>query len=137
VRARLQDEFLRLQQEVRKTVVFVTHDIDEAIKVGDRIAILRTGGHLAQYDTPRTILERPADDFVAAFVGADRALKALALHTLAELELGPPADGPKCPRTMTIREALAVAIETHAGVLAVTDEHGAVVGSVTREELIS
>jgi osmoprotectant transport system ATP-binding protein len=136
VRARLQDEFLRLQQEVRKTVVFVTHDIDEAIKVGDRIAILRTGGHLAQYDTPRAILERPADDFVAAFVGADRALKALALRTLAELELGPPADGPKCPRTMTLREALALAIETHADVLAVTDESGTVVGSITRDALL-
>ncbi len=69
VRARLQDEFLRLQKEVRKTVVFVTHDIDEAIKIGDHIAILRTGGHLAQFDTPRAILEKPADDFVAAFVG--------------------------------------------------------------------
>src|SRR5206468_1658366 len=86
VRARLQDEFLRLQQEVRKTVVFVTHDVDEAIKVGDRIAILRQGGRLAQYDTPATILERPADEFVARFVGADRALKALALRTLDSLD---------------------------------------------------
>ena len=65
-RARLQDEFLRLQAKVRKTVVFVTHDIDEAIKMGDRIAILREGGVLAQYDTPREILIHPADDFVAA-----------------------------------------------------------------------
>jgi osmoprotectant transport system ATP-binding protein len=136
VRARLQDEFLRLQKEVRKTVVFVTHDIDEAIKIGDRIAILRTGGHLAQFDTPRAILEKPADDFVAAFVGRDRALKALALHTLAELELGPPADGPRIPRTSTVREALALAIEKHAQVLAVT-EGDAVVGSVTRDALLS
>src|SRR5581483_4174140 len=80
VRARLQDEFLRLQDEVRKTVVFVTHDIDEAIKIGGRIAILRQGGILAQYDTPQAILERPTDDFVAQFVGADRALKALSLR---------------------------------------------------------
>ena len=137
VRARLQDEFLRLQQEVRKTVVFVTHDIDEAIKIGDRIAILRTGGHLAQYDTPRAILEQPADDFVAAFVGADRALKALALHTLAELELDPPADGPKCPRTMTVRDALALLLQQHANVLAVTDEGGTVIGSITKEKLLS
>ena len=70
VRARLQDEFLRLQQELRKTVLFVTHDIDEAIKLGDRIAIFRQGGKLAQYDTPEEILRRPADDFVAEFVGA-------------------------------------------------------------------
>ena len=92
VRTRLQDEFLRLQQELRKTVVFVTHDIDEAIKVGDRIAILREGGRLAQYDTPQRILEHPVDEFVADFVGRDRALKALALRTLGELELAPPAE---------------------------------------------
>src|SRR5437763_241607 len=114
VRARLQDEFLRLQREVRKTVVFVTHDIDEAIKVGDRIAILRRGGRLAQYDTPKAILEQPADEFVAEFVGADRALKALALRTLAELELGAPAGGPRLPRTATLREALALLLERHA-----------------------
>jgi osmoprotectant transport system ATP-binding protein len=137
VRARLQDEFLRLQQEVRKTVVFVTHDIDEAIKIGDRIAILRRGGRLAQYDTPKAILEEPADEFVAEFVGADRALKALALRTLAELELGAPADGPRLPRTATLREALALLVEKHAHTLAVTDESGAVVGSVTREALLS
>ena len=72
---------------VRKTIVFVTHDIDEAIKMGDRIAILREGGKLAQYDTPERILTEPADDFVAEFVGADRALKRLGLSTLAEVEL--------------------------------------------------
>ena len=86
-RVRLQDEFLRLQERVRKTVVFVTHDIDEAIKMGDRIAILRQGGKLAQYDTPERILTAPADEFVAEFVGADRALKRLGLATLAEIEL--------------------------------------------------
>ena len=86
-RARLQDEFLRSRRRSRKTVVFVTHDIDEAIKMGDRIAILRQGGGLAQYDTPAEILTNPADDFVAEFVGADRALKRLGLSTLAEVEL--------------------------------------------------
>jgi osmoprotectant transport system ATP-binding protein len=136
VRARLQDEFLRLQDEVRKTVLFVTHDIDEAIKVGDRIAVIRTGGRLAQYDTPTSILEHPADEFVAEFVGADRALKALALHTLAEVELGPPADGPRCPLSMTVRDALALMLETHTRTLAVTDETGAVVGSISREALL-
>jgi osmoprotectant transport system ATP-binding protein len=136
VRARLQDAFLELQKEVRKTVLFVTHDIDEAIKLGSRIAILRTGGRLAQFDTPRKILEQPADDFVAEFVGRDRSLKALALHTLGELELGPPADGPRVSRTSTVRDALALAVETHAHVLAVTDGD-AVVGSVTRDQLLS
>jgi osmoprotectant transport system ATP-binding protein len=136
VRSRLQDEFLRLQDEVRKTVLFVTHDIDEAIKLGDRIAVIRTGGRLAQYDTPMAILERPADDFVAEFVGADRALKALALHTLAEMELGPPSDGPHCPRTTSVRDALALMLEKHARTLAVTDEAGAVIGSISREALL-
>jgi osmoprotectant transport system ATP-binding protein len=136
VRARLQDEFLRLQKEVRKTVVFVTHDIDEAIKLGDRIAILRRGGRLAQYDTPRAILESPADEFVAEFVGADRGFKALALHTLAERELGPPADGPRVSRSTTIRDALAIAIEKRADVLTVTDDDGTVIGSIARDRLL-
>jgi len=137
VRTRLQDEFLRLQQEVRKTVVFVTHDIDEAIKVGDRIAILRQGGKLVQYDTPSAILGTPADDFVAEFVGADRALKALALRTLGELELRPAADGgPRLPRSTTLRDALALLIAEHAQTLAVTDDAGTVVGSLTRDDLL-
>ena len=86
-RTRLQDEFLRLQKQVRKTVVFVTHDIDEAIKMGDRIAILREGGTLAQYDTPAQILVNLTVEFVARFVGADRALKRLGLATLADIDL--------------------------------------------------
>ena len=76
-RDRLQQEFLRLQREVRKTVVFVTHDVDEAVKLGDRIAVLREGGYLEQYGTPAEILGSPASDFVADFVGADRGLKRL------------------------------------------------------------
>src|SRR5213080_3114406 len=84
-RARLQDEFLRLHNELRKTVIFVTHDIDEAIKMGDRIAILREGGQLAQYDTPDRILAQPVDDFVAQFVGADRGLKRLSLRRLGDI----------------------------------------------------
>ena len=85
-RERLQDEFLRLHRRIRKTVVFVTHDIDEAIRMGDRIAILRQGGVLAQYDAPDAILARPVDDFVARFVGADRGLKRLSLRRLGDLE---------------------------------------------------
>jgi osmoprotectant transport system ATP-binding protein len=111
-RDRLQSEFLRLQSEVRKTVIFVTHDIDEAIKLGDRIAILREGGVLAQYDTPEEILAHPADDFVARFVGADRGLKRLSLHRLSEVELEPAElalDGaPVIGRETTLRDALSV-----------------------------
>src|SRR4029079_8621358 len=84
-RDRLQLEFLRLHEEVRKTVIFVTHDIDEAIQLGDRIASLREGGHLAQYDAPDRILAPPADEFVERFVGADRGLKRLALRRLEEI----------------------------------------------------
>jgi osmoprotectant transport system ATP-binding protein len=86
-RERLQNEFLRLQAEIQKTVLFVTHDIDEAIKMGDRIAILKQGGHLAQYATPAELLMAPADDFVEDFVGADRALKRLALMRVRDINL--------------------------------------------------
>jgi osmoprotectant transport system ATP-binding protein len=86
-RARLQNEFLRLQAEIRKTVMFVTHDVDEAIKMGDRIAVMRKGGELAQFATPTELLMEPADDFVEDFVGADRALKRLALIRIADLSL--------------------------------------------------
>jgi osmoprotectant transport system ATP-binding protein len=138
VRARLQDEFLRLQQEIRKTVVFVTHDVDEAIKVGDRIAILREGGRLAQYDTPQRILEHPADEFVAEFVGRDRALKALALHTLAELELSPPTqDGlPRLPADTSLRDALALLVAERRDALLVVDTDGTPLGVAKREDLL-
>ena len=86
-RERLQNEFLRLQSELRKTILFVTHDIDEAIKMGDRIAVLREGGRVAQYATPAELLMAPADDFVEDFVGADRALKRLALLRVADIDL--------------------------------------------------
>jgi osmoprotectant transport system ATP-binding protein len=86
-RERLQNEFLRLQAEIRKTILFVTHDIDEAIKMGDRIAIMREGGHLAQFATPAELLMDPADEFVEDFVGADRALKRLALMRVSDVDL--------------------------------------------------
>jgi osmoprotectant transport system ATP-binding protein len=86
-RERLQNEFLRLQREIRKTVVFVTHDIDEAIKMGDRIAVLQQGGHLAQYASPAELLMYPANAFVEDFVGADRALKRLALQRVRDVDL--------------------------------------------------
>jgi osmoprotectant transport system ATP-binding protein len=90
-RNRLQGEFLRLQAEVRKTVVFVTHDIEEAVRLGDRIAILREGGVLEQYDTPAQLLGSPASPFVAEFVGADRGLKRLSVTGIdpADLERPP------------------------------------------------
>ncbi|HVL54373.1 MAG TPA: betaine/proline/choline family ABC transporter ATP-binding protein [Vitreimonas sp.] len=86
-RDRLQNEFLRLQETIRKTIVFVTHDIDEAIKMGDRIAILREGSRIAQYDTPGRILAGPADDFVADFIGSGASLKRLGLSRVRDVEL--------------------------------------------------
>jgi osmoprotectant transport system ATP-binding protein len=89
-RERLQNEFLRLQGEVRKTIVFVTHDIDEAVKLGDRIAVLRQGGVLEQYDVPAEILAHPANEFVADFVGADRGLKRLRVTAIDAAALDKP-----------------------------------------------
>ena len=138
-RARLQDEFLSLQQRVRKPVVFVTHDVDEAIKVGDKIAILRQGGHLAQYASPEEILTNPADQFVAEFVGADRALKRLGLATLAQLELlpadGASADGSSLTLTATVRDALSGILGAGGRPVTVLGEHGEIAGVVTLELL--
>jgi osmoprotectant transport system ATP-binding protein len=138
-RERLQDEFLRLQRELRKTVVFVTHDIDEAIKMGDRIAILREGGELVQFDTPDRILAEPADEFVAQFVGVDRGLKRMALTTLAEIELEPaPAVADSAGEQTvltgaTLREALSLIMSDSLRPLRVVDEHGQVAGYVSVE----
>jgi osmoprotectant transport system ATP-binding protein len=148
-RARLQDEFLRLQRQVKKTVIFVTHDIDEAIKMGDRIAILAEGGVLAQYNTPREILTRPANEFVAQFVGADRGLKRLALTTLAELKLVEPnglrpdlsVDGARRVKLETsVRDALSLLLSAGGEPLTVVDGSGNVEGLLTMkvvEDLLS
>jgi osmoprotectant transport system ATP-binding protein len=89
VREQLQDEFLRLQGELGKTIVMVTHDIDEAIKLGDCVAVMRVGGRLAQLASPADLLSRPADAFVAGFVGRDRGYRALAFTTAGTLDARP------------------------------------------------
>ena len=137
-RARLQHELLRIQNEVRKTIIFVTHDIDEAILLGDRIAILREGGVLAQYDTPEAILEHPADEFVERFIGADRGIKLLSLRRLDELELAPldgAVDAPRGRRSTTLRDALSLMITHGSRALVVTDADGAPRGVVTLDAL--
>jgi osmoprotectant transport system ATP-binding protein len=128
-RTRLQDEFIRIQGEIKKTIVFVTHDIDEAIKMGDKIAILKEGGILAQYDTPENILTNPASDFVSSFVGADRVLKRLSLLLVRDMELEPlngtAVDGlPLIDGRLTVRDALSelIGARTTSGI--VEDEHG-------------
>jgi osmoprotectant transport system ATP-binding protein len=106
----LQDEFLRIQQDIKKTIVFVTHDIDEAIKIGDKIAILKQGGVLAQYDTPETILANPNSEFVASFVGTDRILKRLSLVRVGDMRLEPAngeaEDLPRIDGNLSVRDAL-------------------------------
>jgi osmoprotectant transport system ATP-binding protein len=88
-RGHLQDELIRIQHELHKTIVFVTHDFDEAVKLGDKIVVLREQSHIAQYDTPEAILTSPADEFVAGFVGAGAALKRLTLSRVREVEVKP------------------------------------------------
>ena len=132
-RTRLQDELRRLHRDVGKTIIFVTHDIDEAIRMGDRIAILREGGTLAQYDTPDAILARPADDFVTQFIGEDRALRRLALRTLADVELEPVADGAGAPvaaRATTLRNAVSLMVESGADRVLVAGDDGRPAGMV-------
>jgi osmoprotectant transport system ATP-binding protein len=136
-RDRLQNDFLRLHKQIRKTVIFVTHDIDEAIKMGDRIAIMRAG-HLIQLDTSDELLASPADDFVASFVGADRGLKRLRLWTLHDIELDPAPDGSTTGgRSVSIdsslRDALSLMLTEGVEALAVTNGEGSVVGRVRME----
>jgi osmoprotectant transport system ATP-binding protein len=90
VRERLQSEFLRLQETVRKTIVFVTHDIEEAVRIGDRIAVMSHGGHVEQFATPADLLGRPANAFVADFVGADRGLKRLSVTLIEKADIENP-----------------------------------------------
>ncbi|MFD7180294.1 ABC transporter ATP-binding protein [Streptomyces sp. NPDC056637] len=132
-REHMQDEFLRLHEQVRKTTLFVSHDIDEAVRMGDRVAILAKGGRLLQYDSPERILREPADDYVARFVGTDRGLKALTLRSLGELTLDPATgDDEASLRTGdTLRTALSALLAGGAERLPVADESGKTVGSVT------
>ena len=138
-RDRLQAEFERIKERLSTTIVFVTHDIDEAIRLGDRIAILRQGGVLAQYAPPGELLLHPADPFVEEFVGADRALKRLALLRVADADLEPVAasigDGASAPLSpsATLRDALAALLQDPEGRLPVAGDNGTVLGILSVE----
>jgi len=132
VRSQLQDEFLRLQAQLGKTIVFVTHDIDEAIKLGDRIAVLREGGKLAQYSTPAELLTNPADDFVAHFVGRDRGFRRLSFLPAADLPVRPV---PTILLGTAAPQAKAVADHAGAKWLLVTDGMGRPAGWLDIEPL--
>ncbi|MFF0368052.1 MULTISPECIES: ABC transporter ATP-binding protein [unclassified Micromonospora] len=140
VRARLQEEFLRLQAEVRKTILLVTHDLDEAVRLGDRIAVLSQGGHLEQYDTPAALLGAPATPFVREFVGADRGIRRLAVTQLDRDALEPvpgdaEADLPTVPLDGSAYDALAVLLTSGRDRLVVTDG-GRPVGALSRQRLL-
>jgi osmoprotectant transport system ATP-binding protein len=131
-RDRLQAEFLRLQAEVRKTVVFVTHDIEEAVRVGDRVAVLSQGGKLEQYADPATLLGSPANGFVADFVGADRGLKRLAVTPIDVADLERP---PVVHLSDPLADARAVLDRTGARWAVVLDRGDETHGWVSREHL--
>jgi osmoprotectant transport system ATP-binding protein len=135
-RAALQDEFLRLLRELSKTIVFVTHDMDEALKLGTRIGVMREG-RLLQYDTPSRLLAHPVDVFVETFVGGDRALKRLALLTAGAhaQPIATPPDARRIDGQATLREALAALLERDGRPLAVVDGHGNVQGGLTLESI--
>ncbi|HEY5335647.1 MAG TPA: ABC transporter ATP-binding protein [Mycobacteriales bacterium] len=139
-RARLQQEFLRIQQTLRKTVVLVTHDVDEAVLLGDRIAVFREGGHLEQYDRPAAVLGSPATSFVEQFVGGDRALRRLSVTQLTEADLQPSRRDAQARVAVgdTLHTALATILRTDAGWVEVVDGAGAtVVGSLDSQDVFA
>jgi osmoprotectant transport system ATP-binding protein len=129
VREGLQEELLRLQADLAKTIVFVTHDIDEAIKIGDRVAVLRTGGVLAQYDPPAALLGRPADDFVSSFVGRDRGYRALGFLPATGLTIG---DLATVPLGATVDEARRALVD---GWAVVVDDERRPIGWLSADRL--
>jgi osmoprotectant transport system ATP-binding protein len=131
-RDRLQNEFLRLQAEIKKTIVFVTHDIDEAIKMGDRIAILRDGAQIAQFDTPERILVDPADEFVADFIGRGASLKRLSLSRVRDIVL---SSWPTVVDGTDPAEARRALAESDRGSLLVLDDAGVPRSWVTADHL--
>jgi osmoprotectant transport system ATP-binding protein len=138
-RERLQNDFLRLHRQVRKTVIFVTHDIDEAIKMGDKIAIMRDG-RLVQLATSDELLASPADDFVASFVGEDRGLKRLRVRLLRDIELDPPSSdsepAPQVLDTTSLHYALSRMLTEGVSRLDVIDEEQRHVGSARLQTIM-
>lgn len=137
-RIKLQDEFRQILKKVSKTVVIVTHDIDEAIKMGDKVAIMRDGG-LLQYDNPEALLAQPAGEFVKNFLGPDRTIKRLSLIRV-ESVMTPArasADGPSISPDANLHVALARVMENDCGGLDVKNEDGTVVGYLDRNAILS
>lgn len=141
IRERVQDEFLQIQREVHKTILFVSHDIDEAIKMGDKIALMQDG-QLMQYDSPTNLLTNPSSEFVSQFVGQDRALKSLSLLSLADLiekgVLSPaPTDSfhPKVEAKTSVKDALSMILNQDSNELIVVNAHDQPIGMVALEHI--
>jgi osmoprotectant transport system ATP-binding protein len=132
VRGRLQEQLLALQEQIRKTIVLVTHDIDEAMRLGDRIAIINTGGALEQYAAPEEVLRSPRTPFVADFIGAERGLKLLALAPVKSLRAEP---GPVVAAGAAVAEARAVMAAHGLGWAVVVAEDGTLAGWVDEAAL--
>ncbi|NQD64823.1 ABC transporter ATP-binding protein [Bacillus haikouensis] len=138
IREKIQDEFLQIQKEVKKTILFVSHDIDEAIKMADKIVLLR-GGEIMQYDSPSEMLVRPKSDFVYEFFGKDRAIKSLSLHTIEDLKniIGLVDIDESIQDTKTInvhhdlRNTLSMLLNQEADQVIVLDHSGSKLGAIT------
>ena len=138
IREKIQDEFLQIQKEVKKTILFVSHDIDEAIKIADKIVLLR-GGELMQYDTPSEMLVRPKNEFVREFFGKDRAIKSLSLHTIQDLRemigLAEFDEGIIDTKTINVnhdlRNTLSILLNQEADQVIVSDDDGKKLGAIT------
>jgi osmoprotectant transport system ATP-binding protein len=137
-REKLQQEFLRLQDTIGKTIIFVTHDFDEAVRLGDRIAVLSDRSHIEQFDTPAAILSRQANDYVASFIGHGAAIKRLGLLPITGVTLGAAAaaSGPVTVALAdTLRDALDALVVSGQGVVGVADADGRIVGSLTVDSI--
>ncbi|PYZ99025.1 glycine/betaine ABC transporter ATP-binding protein [Alteribacter lacisalsi] len=140
IRNRIQNEFIQIQKEVQKTILFVSHDIDEAIKMGDQIAIFKSGS-LMQYDTPTRILSDPKNDFVNEFVGSDRAIKSLSLYKISDLleekQLKPVNGEPRTKVTAdtNLRETIAILFTEKEDHLMVVDDAGEPAGLLSLDEI--
>jgi osmoprotectant transport system ATP-binding protein len=138
IREKIQDEFLQVQREVKKTILFVSHDIDEAIKMADKIVLMR-GGEIMQFDTPSEMLAHPKNDFVSQFFGKDRAIKSLSLHTVKKLQeiIGLVEFDETIQDTKTInvnqdlRNTLSMLMNQEADQVIVTDDNGQQLGAIT------
>jgi osmoprotectant transport system ATP-binding protein len=139
-RRRLQDELLRIQSMVRKTILFVTHDVEEAIRLADKIAVMRHG-KVVQYDTPLQILSKPADSFVADLVGSEDVLRKLSLLGVQSVMLpvtggaAPGGEAPRLPASATLREALGILLSADRDLLVVVDDEGSPVGMLNLQAI--